>query len=350
MSKMVYLFEEGNADMRNLLGGKGANLAEMTNLGLPIPQGFTVTTEACTDYYNNGRTISEDIQQQIFTALADLEKKQGKKFGDTENPLLVSVRSGARASMPGMMDTILNLGLNDVAVEGFAKKTGNPRFAYDSYRRFIQMFSDVVMEVPKSLFERVLDEIKAAKQVKFDMELTAEDLQEVIARFKAIYKDKMGEDFPQDPKVQLMEAVKAVFRSWDNERAIVYRRMNDIPGDWGTAVNVQAMVFGNMGETSGTGVAFTRNPSTGAKGIYGEYLINAQGEDVVAGIRTPQPITKLEQDLPECYKQFMEIAMKLEAHYRDMQDMEFTIENGKLFFLQTRNGKRDSTGCTADCL
>ena len=340
MSKMVYLFEEGNADMRNLLGGKGANLAEMTNLGLPIPQGFTVTTEACTDYYNNGRTISEDIQQQIFTALADLEKKQGKKFGDTENPLLVSVRSGARASMPGMMDTILNLGLNDVAVEGFAKKTGNPRFAYDSYRRFIQMFSDVVMEVPKSLFERVLDEIKAAKQVKFDMELTAEDLQEVIARFKAIYKDKMGEDFPQDPKVQLMEAVKAVFRSWDNERAIVYRRMNDIPGDWGTAVNVQAMVFGNMGETSGTGVAFTRNPSTGAKGIYGEYLINAQGEDVVTGIRTPQPITKLEQDLPECYKQFMEIAMKLEAHYRDMQDMEFTIENGKLFFLQTRNGKR----------
>ena len=300
MSKMVYLFEEGNADMRNLLGGKGANLAEMTNLGLPIPQGFTVTTEACTDYYNNGRTISEDIRQQIFTALADLEKKQGKKFGDTENPLLVSVRSGARASMPGMMDTILNLGLNDVAVEGFAKKTGNPRFAYDSYRRFIQMFSDVVMEVPKSLFERVLDEIKAAKQVKFDMELTAEDLQEVIARFKAIYKDKMGEDFPQDPKVQLMEAVKAVFRSWDNERAIVYRRMNDIPGDWGTAVNVQAMVFGNMGETSGTGVAFTRNPSTGAKGIYGEYLINAQGEDVVAGIRTPQPITKLEQDLPEC--------------------------------------------------
>ena len=340
MAKMVYLFEEGNADMRNLLGGKGANLAEMTNLGLPIPQGFTVTTEACTDYYNNGRAISEDIQQQIFTALADLEKKQGKKFGDTENPLLVSVRSGARASMPGMMDTILNLGLNDVAVEGFAKKTGNPRFAYDSYRRFIQMFSDVVMEVPKSLFERVLDEIKAAKQVKFDMELTAEDLQEVIARFKAIYKDKMGEDFPQDPKVQLMEAVKAVFRSWDNERAIVYRRMNDIPGDWGTAVNVQAMVFGNMGETSGTGVAFTRNPSTGAKGIYGEYLINAQGEDVVAGIRTPQPITKLEQDLPECYKQFMEIAMKLEAHYRDMQDMEFTIENGKLFFLQTRNGKR----------
>ncbi len=340
MSKMVYLFEEGNADMRNLLGGKGANLAEMTNLGLPIPQGFTVTTEACTDYYNQGRAISDDIKDQIFAALAKLEEKQGKKFGDTESPLLVSVRSGARASMPGMMDTILNLGLNDVAVEGFAAKTGNPRFAYDSYRRFIQMFSDVVMEVPKSLFERVLDEIKESKGVKFDMDLTADDLKEVIAKFKSIYKEKMGEDFPQDPKVQLMEAVKAVFRSWDNERAIVYRRMNDIPGDWGTAVNVQAMVFGNMGETSGTGVAFTRNPSTGAKGIYGEYLINAQGEDVVAGIRTPQPITKLEEDLPEAYKQFMEIAMKLENHYRDMQDMEFTIEEGKLFFLQTRNGKR----------
>ena len=340
MSKMVYLFEEGDASMRNLLGGKGANLAEMTKLGLPIPQGFTVTTEACTDYYNNNRAISEDIQKQIFDALAELEKKQGKKFGDTESPLLVSVRSGARASMPGMMDTILNLGLNDIAVEGFAAKTGNPRFAYDSYRRFIQMFSDVVMEVPKSHFERVLDDIKDAKGVKFDMDLTADDLKEVIAKFKAIYKDKMGEDFPQDPKVQLMEAVKAVFRSWDNERAIVYRRMNDIPGDWGTAVNVQAMVFGNMGETSGTGVAFTRNPSTGEKGIYGEYLINAQGEDVVAGIRTPQPITKLEEDMPAAYQQFMDIAMKLEEHYRDMQDMEFTIEDGKLFFLQTRNGKR----------
>ncbi len=340
MSKWVYLFEEGNADMRNLLGGKGANLAEMTNLGLPIPQGFTVTTEACTDYYRNGKSISDEVKKQIFDALSLLEKKQGKTFGDNSNPLLVSVRSGARASMPGMMDTILNLGLNDVAVEGFAAKTGNPRFAYDSYRRFIQMFSDVVMEVPKSLFERVLDEIKAAKGVKFDMDLTADDLKEVINRFKKIYSDKMGADFPQDPKVQLMEAVKAVFRSWDNERAIIYRRMNDIPGDWGTAVNVQAMVFGNMGETSGTGVAFTRNPSTGAKGIYGEYLINAQGEDVVAGIRTPQPITKLEQDLPECYREFMEIAMKLEDHYRDMQDMEFTIEDGKLFFLQTRNGKR----------
>lgn len=340
MAKWVYLFEEGNADMRNLLGGKGANLAEMTNLGLPIPQGFTVTTEACTDYYNNGRAISAEIREQIFEALAGLEQKQGKKFGDTENPLLVSVRSGARASMPGMMDTILNLGLNDVAVEGFAKKTGNPRFAYDSYRRFIQMFSDVVMEIPKSYFERILDEIKEGKGVKYDTDLTAEDLKDIIVRFKNIYKENKGEEFPQDPKVQLMEAVKAVFRSWDNERAIVYRRMNDIPGDWGTAVNVQAMVFGNMGNTSGTGVAFTRNPSTGAKGIYGEYLINAQGEDVVAGIRTPQPITKLEEDLPECYQQFMQIAAKLEDHYRDMQDMEFTIEDGKLFFLQTRNGKR----------
>ena len=340
MAKWVYLFREGNADMRNLLGGKGANLAEMTNLGLPIPPGFTVTTEACTDSYNHGRSISEEIQTQIFDALALLEERLGKKFGDTENPLLVSVRSGARASMPGMMDTILNLGLTDISVEGFAKRTGNPRFAYDSYRRFIQMFSDVVMEVPKSLFERVIDEIKEDRKVHFDTELTAEDLKEVIRRFKEIYKEKMGEEFPQEPRVQLMEAVKAVFRSWDNERAIVYRRMNDIPGDWGTAVNVQSMVFGNMGNTSGTGVAFTRNPSTGAKGIYGEYLINAQGEDVVAGIRTPQPITRLEEDLPECYEEFLKIANRLEEHYRDMQDMEFTIEDGKLYFLQTRNGKR----------
>ena len=340
MAKWVYLFREGNADMRNLLGGKGANLAEMTNLGLPIPPGFTVTTEACTDYYNHGRSISEEIQIQIFDALALLEEKLGKKFGDTENPLLVSVRSGARASMPGMMDTILNLGLTDISVEGFAKRTGNPRFAYDSYRRFIQMFSDVVMEVPKSLFERVIDEIKEDRKVHFDTELTAEDLKEVIRRFKEIYKEKMGEEFPQEPRGQLMEAVKAVFRSWDNERAIVYRRMNDIPGDWGTAVNVQSMVFGNMGNTSGTGVAFTRNPSTGAKGINGEYLINAQGEDVVAGIRTPQPITRLEEDLPECYEEFLKIANRLEEHYRDMQDMEFSIEDGKLYFLQTRNGKR----------
>ena len=340
MKKWVYEFHEGNADMRPLLGGKGANLAEMTNLGLPIPNGFTVTTEACTDYYKQGKQISQEIQDQIFAALAVLEEQRGKKFGDESDPLLVSVRSGARASMPGMMDTILNLGLNDVSVEGFAQKTGNPRFAYDSYRRFIQMFSDVVMEMSKKFFEGILDEIKEAKGAKYDTDLTAEDLKEVIARYKAIYKEKMGEEFPQDPKVQLMEAVKAVFRSWDNPRAIVYRRMNDIPGDWGTAVNVQSMVFGNMGDTSGTGVAFTRNPSTGEKGIFGEYLINAQGEDVVAGIRTPQPITKLAEDLPECYAQFMDIANRLEDHYRDMQDMEFTIQEGNLFFLQTRNGKR----------
>lgn len=339
-TKWVYLFKEGNADMKNLLGGKGSNLAEMTNLGLPIPQGFTVTTEACTDYYEQGKTITEEVQGQIFEALGKLEAMQGKKFGDNEDPLLVSVRSGARASMPGMMDTILNLGLNDIAVEGFAKKTGNARFAYDSYRRFIQMFSDVVMEMSKTFFEGILSEVKEAKGAKFDTELTAEDLKEVIGRFKAIYQEKMGEEFPQDPKVQLMEAVKAVFRSWDNPRAIVYRRMNDIPGDWGTAVNVQAMVFGNMGDTSGTGVAFTRNPSTGENGIYGEYLINAQGEDVVAGIRTPQPITRLKEDLPECYAQFMEIAGKLEDHYLDMQDMEFTIQEGRLYFLQTRSGKR----------
>ena len=339
--KYVYLFKEGNADMRELLGGKGANLAEMTNLGLPIPQGFTVSTEACTEYYNDGKKINDEIQSQIFEALKKLEEMQGKKFGDNNDPLLVSVRSGARASMPGMMDTILNLGLNDVAVEGFAAKTGNPRFAYDSYRRFIQMYSDVVMEVPKSFFEKIIDEVKEAKGVHYDTELTVDDLKELVKRFKEVYKNAMnGEEFPQDPTEQLMGAVKAVFRSWDNPRAIVYRRMNDIPGDWGTAVNVQAMVFGNMGETSGTGVAFTRNPSTGEKGIFGEYLINAQGEDVVAGVRTPQPITKLAEDLPECYKEFMEIANKLENHYRDMQDMEFTIQEGKLYFLQTRNGKR----------
>ena len=341
MAKWVYKFHEGSAAMRNLLGGKGCNLAEMTNLGMPIPQGFTVTTEACTEYYNCGKQISQEIQDQIFEAITWLEGINGKKFGDTEDPLLVSVRSGARASMPGMMDTILNLGLNDVAVEGFAKKTGNPRFAYDSYRRFIQMYSDVVMEVPKSYFEKIIDEMKEAKGVHFDTDLTADDLKELAAKFKAVYKDAMnGEEFPQNPTEQLMGAVKAVFRSWDNPRAIVYRRMNDIPGDWGTAVNVQTMVFGNKGETSGTGVAFTRNPSTGAKGIYGEYLINAQGEDVVAGVRTPQPISKLAEDLPECYEEFMDLAMKLENHFRDMQDMEFTIEEGKLYFLQTRNGKR----------
>lgn len=327
--------------MRNLLGGKGANLAEMTNLGLPIPQGFTVTTEACTNYYENGEQVSDEIRQQIFAALGELEQLQGKTFGDVGDPLLVSVRSGARASMPGMMDTILNLGLNDEAVEGFARKTGNPRFAYDSYRRFIQMYSDVVMEVPKSFFEKIIDEVKEEKGVHYDTELTVEDLKVLVGRFKAVYKEAMGgEEFPQEPREQLMGAVQAVFRSWDNPRAIVYRRMNDIPGDWGTAVNVQAMVFGNMGGTSGTGVAFTRNPSTGEKGIYGEYLINAQGEDVVAGVRTPQPITKLEEDMPECYAEFMELAMKLEEHYRDMQDMEFTIQEGKLYFLQTRNGKR----------
>ena len=341
MTKFVYLFNEGNAEMKNLLGGKGANLAEMTNLGLPIPQGFTVTTEACTDYYNSGKKITDEIKNQIFEALAKLEEEQGKKFGNESNPLLVSVRSGARVSMPGMMDTILNLGLNDVSVEGFAKKTGNARFAYDSYRRFIQMYSDVVMEVNKSFFEKIIDELKHEKGIKFDSELTTEDLQELVKRFKKVYSDHMnGEEFPQDVNEQLMGAVKAVFRSWDNPRANVYRRMNDIPSDWGTAVNIQTMVFGNMGDTSGTGVAFTRNPSTGEKGIYGEYLINAQGEDVVAGVRTPQPIAKLAEDLPECYKEFIEIAQRLENHYKDMQDMEFTIQEGKLYFLQTRSGKR----------
>ena len=338
--KYVYLFKEGNANMRELLGGKGANLAEMTNLGMPVPQGFTVTTEACTQYYNDGKTINDDIVKQIYDALAITEEVAGKKFGDDENPFLVSVRSGARASMPGMMDTILNLGLTDKSVKGLAKKTNNEKFAYDAYRRFIAMFSDVVMEMPKSEFEAVLDEFKEKKGVKFDRDLDAEDLKQIVERFKAIYLKHQGVEFPQDPRVQLMEAVKAVFRSWDNPRAIYYRRMNDIPGDWGTAVNVQSMVFGNMGETSGTGVAFTRNPSTGEKKLYGEYLLNAQGEDVVAGIRTPQPIATLEQAMPHVYEQFVDIANKLEAHYRDMQDMEYTIEEGKLFMLQTRNGKR----------
>ena len=338
--KYVYLFKEGNANMRELLGGKGANLAEMTNLGMPVPQGFTVTTEACTRYYTDGKVIGDDIVEQIYAALAETEKVAGKKFGDDENPLLVSVRSGARASMPGMMDTILNLGLTDVSVVGLANLTNNPHFAYDAYRRFIAMFSDVVMEIPKNEFEAVLDEFKEKKGVKYDRDLSADDLKEVVVRFKEIYKKHMGVDFPQDPKVQLMEAVKAVFRSWDNPRAIYYRRMNDIPGDWGTAVNVQSMVFGNMGETSGTGVAFTRNPSTGEKKLYGEYLLNAQGEDVVAGIRTPEPISHLQEQMPDVYQQFVDIATKLEAHYRDMQDMEYTIERGKLYMLQTRNGKR----------
>ena len=334
------MFKEGDPKNKNLLGGKGANLADMTQLGLPIPQGFTVTTEACTEYYNNGQALSNEIESQIKSCLVNLEELSGKKFGDNTNPLLVSVRSGARVSMPGMMDTVLNLGLNDEAVVGLANKTENERFAYDSYRRFIQMFSDVVMEIPKPRFEKIIDEMKEAKGVKLDTELDANDLKEMVIRFKALYKEVKSVDFPQDPEVQLMEAVKAVFRSWMNPRAIVYRRMNDYPSSWGTAVNVQMMVFGNMGDTSGTGVAFTRNPSTGENAIYGEYLINAQGEDVVAGIRTPSHISQLEQDMPEVYTEFMNIAHTLENHYHDMQDMEFTVENGKLYFLQTRNGKR----------
>ena len=338
--KYVYLFSEGNANMRELLGGKGANLAEMTNLGIPVPKGFTVTTEACNKYYEDGKVISEDVMSQIKTYTKKLEELVGKKFGSSEDPLLVSVRSGARASMPGMMDTILNLGLNDVAVEVVAKKTNNPRFAYDSYRRFIQMFSDVVMGIEKRLFEDKLDEIKDAKGYKYDTDLTTDDLKQIVKDFKEIYKKEKGEDFPQDPNVQLVEAITAVFRSWDNPRAIVYRRLNDIPSEWGTAVNVQQMVFGNKGETSGTGVIFSRNPATGEKKIYGEYLMNAQGEDVVAGIRTPQPITQLEEQNPAIYKQLTDIIKTLENHYKDMQDMEITIEEGKLYFLQTRNGKR----------
>ena len=340
MSKFVYLFAEGNATMRNLLGGKGANLAEMTGLGLPVPHGFTVTTEACTKYYDDGKVLAQEVVDQIFAALKVVEGQQGKKFGDNANPLLVSVRSGARASMPGMMDTILNLGLNDVSVEGLAALTNNPRFAYDSYRRFIQMFADVVMEIDKANFEAIMDARKEEKGVKLDTELDADDLKGIVAKFLVRYAELKGEPFPQDPNEQLIEAVKAVFRSWDNPRANVYRRLNGIPYSWGTAVNVQSMVFGNMGPTSGTGVAFSRNPSTGENVLYGEYLFNAQGEDVVAGIRTPQPIAHLEQDNPAVYAQFKEVALKLEKHYRDMQDMEFTIENGKLFMLQTRNGKR----------
>ena len=340
MKKYVFAFEEGNGSMRELLGGKGANLAEMTGLGMPVPPGFTVSTEACTRYYDDGRKIAPDIEKQIFDALAKLEKRMGKKLGDEKDPLLVSVRSGARASMPGMMDTILNLGLNDRSVEGLAKKTDNPRFAYDSYRRFIQMFSDVVMEQDKSVYERILDDIKTKKGYKSDPELTADDLKDIVKLFKDNYKKNQGEEFPQDPKVQLIEATKAVFRSWDNPRADVYRRMNDIPYDWGTAVNIQCMVFGNKGETSGTGVAFTRNPATGEKGLFGEYLMNAQGEDVVAGIRTPKHINELKQQNEKLYNEFVDITRRLEDHYRDMQDMEFTIEEGKLYMLQTRNGKR----------
>ena len=340
MKKYVYMFPEGNGKMRELLGGKGANLAEMTGLGMPVPQGFTITTEACTRYYEDGKTIYPDIQEQILEYLDKLEKVTGKTLGDAEKPLLVSVRSGARASMPGMMDTILNLGMNDEICEAVAKLTNNPRFARDSYRRFIQMFSDVVMELPKSTFEQFIDQVKDKKGVKMDNELDADDMSELIVLFKDHYKKSLGEDFPQDPKKQLMEAVRAVFRSWDNPRANTYRRMNDIPHSWGTAVNVQSMVFGNMGETSGTGVAFTRNPATGEKKLYGEFLMNAQGEDVVAGIRTPQPISALANTMPEVYNQFVDISSRLEKHYGDMQDMEFTIENGKLYMLQTRNGKR----------
>ena len=340
MTKYVYLFNEADGDNKALFGGKGANLAKMTSWGMPVPEGFTITTEACTKYYDDGEKISDDIIDQIFDALAKVEKEAGKKFGDEENPFLVSVRSGARASMPGMMDTILNLGLNDISVKGLARKTGNPRFAYDCYRRFIQMFSDVVMGSPKSSFEKIIDELKHERGVTQDTELTAEDLQELIAKFKRFYKEDQGDDFPQDPKVQLIEAVKAVFRSWNNPRAIVYRRMNDIPGSWGTAVNVQSMVFGNMGDTSGTGVAFTRDPSTGEKRLYGEYLMNAQGEDVVAGIRTPMKIDQLKETNREVYDKFVKIANRLEQENKDMQDMEFTIEQGKLYMLQTRNGKR----------
>ena len=340
MAKYVYAFNEGKKEMKNLLGGKGANLAEMTNIGMPVPRGFTITTEACTKYYDDGKTISSEIENEILEKLDELEKITGKKMGDKTNPLLVSVRSGARASMPGMMDTVLNLGLNDEVTKNFAEATNNKRLAYDSYRIFIQMFADVVKGYPKSSFERYFDKIKEEKGCKNDLELTADDMEEVTEKFKANYKELAGEEFPQDPKVQLLEAIKAVFRSWMNERAIVYRRLNDIPSSWGTAVNVQEMVYGNKGNDCGTGVAFTRNPSTGEKKLYGEYLINAQGEDVVAGIRTPEPISKLESDMPEVYKEFVRIANLLEEHYSDMQDMEFTIENGKLFMLQTRNGKR----------
>ena len=338
--KYVYLFSEGNASMKNLLGGKGANLAEMTTLGIPVPTGFTVTTEACNKYYEDGKVISSEVMEQIYASIKELEKVAGKEFGSEEDPLLVSVRSGARVSMPGMMDTILNLGLNDSAVEVVANKTNNPRFAYDSYRRFIQMFSDVVMGIEKRLFEDKLEDMKEARGVKLDTDLNADDLKELVGQFKELYKKEKGEEFPQDPKVQLIESITAVFRSWDNPRAIVYRRLNDIPGDWGTAVNVQQMVFGNKGETSGTGVIFSRNPATGENKIYGEYLMNAQGEDVVAGIRTPQPISQLEEQDSVIYKQLTDIIATLEAHYKDMQDMEITIEEGKLYFLQTRNGKR----------
>ena len=338
--KYVYLFKEGNADMRELLGGKGANLAEMTNIGLPVPQGFTITTEACTQYYEDGREINDEIQSQINEYIVKMEEITGKKFGDKENPLLVSVRSGARASMPGMMDTILNLGLNEDVVNVLAEKSNNPRWAWDCYRRFIQMYSDVVMEVGKKYFEELIDQMKAKKGVTQDVELDADDLKELANEFKAEYKSKIGTDFPDDPKEQLMGAIKAVFRSWDNPRANVYRRDNDIPYSWGTAVNVQSMAFGNMGDDCGTGVAFTRDPATGEKGLFGEFLTNAQGEDVVAGVRTPMKIAEMEEKFPEAFAQFKDVCKTLEEHYKDMQDMEFTVEHGKLYMLQTRNGKR----------
>ena len=340
MAKWVYLFTEGNADMRELLGGKGANLAEMTNIGLPVPQGFTITTEACTQYYEDGRQINDEIQAQINEYIGKMEEITGKKFGDTKNPLLVSVRSGARASMPGMMDTILNLGLNEEVVNTIAEMSGNPRWAWDCYRRFIQMYSDVVMEVGKKYFEELIDKMKEQRGVKQDIELTADDLKELANQFKAEYKSKIGQDFPDNPKEQLMGAIKAVFRSWDNPRANVYRRDNDIPYSWGTAVNVQSMAFGNMGDDCGTGVAFTRDPATGSKGLFGEFLTNAQGEDVVAGVRTPMKITEMADKFPEAFEQFKDVCVTLEKHYRDMQDMEFTVEHGKLYMLQTRNGKR----------
>ncbi|MEG2685275.1 MAG: pyruvate, phosphate dikinase, partial [Erysipelotrichaceae bacterium] len=343
MKKHVYMFSEGNGKMREELGGKGANLAEMMNLGMPVPYGFTITSECTNLYYENKQKISKEIEEEIYSSLSQLEKLANKKFGDQSNPLLVSVRSGSRASMPGMMDTILNLGLNDESVVSFAKLTGNERFAYDSYRRFIQMFSDVVMGLSKSEFEIIIDEIKDKKDIKNDMDLDAEDMKELVIRFKKFYKKKLNEEFPSDAKVQLMKAIEAVFRSWNNSRAVYYRRMNDIPGSWGTAVNIQMMVFGNMGETSGTGVAFTRNPSTGENKLYGEFLMNAQGEDVVAGIRTPKTIDQLKEIMPKAYDEFVTICDKLEEHYKDMQDMEFTIENGKLYMLQTRNGKRTAS-------
>lgn len=338
--KYVYLFDEGNAKMKNLLGGKGANIAEMINLGIPVPEGFTLSTEACAKYYKDGKSLSQEMIAQINRALTKVEGLTGKKFGSKDNPLIVSVRSGARVSMPGIMDTILNLGLNDETVNALSNLTNNEKFAYDTYRRFIQMFSDIVMKIEKIKFQDILDEVKEKKKIKFDNDLDSYDLKEIVEKYKDLYRKEIGREFPQDPKEQLQEGIKAVFRSWNNQRAVAYRKLNNIPAEWGTAVNIQAMVFGNIGKTSGTGVAFTRNPCTGEKYIFGEYLINAQGEDVVAGARTPYEISRLKDELPDCYKEFINISERLERHYKDMQDIEFTIEQGKLYFLQTRNGKR----------